>query len=282
MGRPSCGIRAIAVHSPFAPGMAGRPAVPLAAPPAASPAAPRPRATAQPRRPMYAVIETGGKQYRVEVGTELAVELLEVEPGQEITLERVLLVADGDEAAIGRPVVDGAAVSADGRCATTAPTRSSRSSTSPRPAAGSRRATARSRRSCGSPTSRLNGKSAAAEAAAGRRGEEDRAPAPRGGRRRRRPPPTPRSPPRSPTKAAEAAAEAEAPKKAARAQPRRRPRGADAEDRRAGELRPRPPPRPSHARLRPRRGHRGRRRPEAADAEAPAKPKRSRAAKKED
>jgi large subunit ribosomal protein L21 len=61
---------------------------------------------------MYAVIETGGKQYRVEVGTELAVELLDAEPGQEITLERVLLVADGDEAAIGRPVVDGATVSA--------------------------------------------------------------------------------------------------------------------------------------------------------------------------
>jgi large subunit ribosomal protein L21 len=61
---------------------------------------------------MYAVIETGGKQYRVEVGTELAVELLEVEAGQEITLERVLLVADGDEAAIGRPIVDGAIVSA--------------------------------------------------------------------------------------------------------------------------------------------------------------------------
>ncbi len=61
---------------------------------------------------MYAVIETGGKQYRVEVGTELAVELLEVEAGQEITLDRVLLVADGDEAAIGRPVVDGAIVNA--------------------------------------------------------------------------------------------------------------------------------------------------------------------------
>lgn len=61
---------------------------------------------------MYAVIETGGKQYRVEVGTELEVELLDVEPGQEITLERVLLVADGDEAAIGRPLVDGATVSA--------------------------------------------------------------------------------------------------------------------------------------------------------------------------
>ena len=61
---------------------------------------------------MYAVIETGGKQYRVEVGTELAVELLDVEPGQEITIERVLLVADGDEAAIGRPIVADAAVSA--------------------------------------------------------------------------------------------------------------------------------------------------------------------------
>ncbi|HET9346647.1 MAG TPA: 50S ribosomal protein L21 [Candidatus Limnocylindrales bacterium] len=62
---------------------------------------------------MYAVIETGGKQYRVEVGTELEVDLLEVEPGQEITLDRVLLVADGDESAIGRPVVADAAVSAE-------------------------------------------------------------------------------------------------------------------------------------------------------------------------
>ncbi len=62
---------------------------------------------------MYAVIETGGKQYRVEVGTELEVELLDVEPGQSITLERVLLVADGAEAAVGTPVVDGAAVDAE-------------------------------------------------------------------------------------------------------------------------------------------------------------------------
>jgi large subunit ribosomal protein L21 len=61
---------------------------------------------------MYAVIETGGKQYHVEVGTELAVELLDVEPGQEITLDRVLLVADGDETAIGRPLVAAAVVSA--------------------------------------------------------------------------------------------------------------------------------------------------------------------------
>ena len=61
---------------------------------------------------MYAVIETGGKQYRVEVGTELEVELLDVEPGQSITLERVLLVADGAEATVGTPIVDGAAVEA--------------------------------------------------------------------------------------------------------------------------------------------------------------------------
>ena len=92
---------------------------------------------------MYAVIETGGKQYRVEVGTELEVELLDAEPGKTITLERVLLVADGDEAAIGRPLVDGAAVSAE-------VVRQDRgeklisSSTARRPAAASRRAIARS------------------------------------------------------------------------------------------------------------------------------------------
>jgi len=61
---------------------------------------------------MYAVIETGGKQYRVEVGTVLAVERLEGDPGQQLEIERVLLVADGDEAAIGRPVVEGARVTA--------------------------------------------------------------------------------------------------------------------------------------------------------------------------
>ncbi len=61
---------------------------------------------------MYAVIETGGKQYRVEVGTELEVELLDASAGDAITLDRVLLVADGDEASIGRPLVDGASVTA--------------------------------------------------------------------------------------------------------------------------------------------------------------------------
>jgi len=62
---------------------------------------------------MYAVIETGGKQYRVELGTELEVELLDVAAGQSLDFERVLLVADGEEAAIGRPLVEGARVTAD-------------------------------------------------------------------------------------------------------------------------------------------------------------------------
>ena len=61
---------------------------------------------------MYAVIETGGKQYTVELGTELEVELLDAEPGQEINLDRVLLVVDGDNSAVGQPVVADAAVSA--------------------------------------------------------------------------------------------------------------------------------------------------------------------------
>jgi large subunit ribosomal protein L21 len=62
---------------------------------------------------MYAVIETGGKQYRVEVGTELEVELLDVEPGKTITIDRILLVGDGEDAAIGRPLVADASVSAE-------------------------------------------------------------------------------------------------------------------------------------------------------------------------
>jgi large subunit ribosomal protein L21 len=62
---------------------------------------------------MYAVIETGGKQYRVEVGTELEIELLEAGPGEAIAFERVLLVADGAAASIGRPVVENATVSAE-------------------------------------------------------------------------------------------------------------------------------------------------------------------------
>lgn len=62
---------------------------------------------------MYAVIESGGKQHRVELGSEIQVDRLDVQPGDSITLDRVLLIADGDDAAIGKPVVDGATVSAE-------------------------------------------------------------------------------------------------------------------------------------------------------------------------
>jgi large subunit ribosomal protein L21 len=62
---------------------------------------------------MYAVIETGGKQYRVELGTELAVERLDAAPGTTINLDRVLLVADGDDPQIGTPTVADALVTAD-------------------------------------------------------------------------------------------------------------------------------------------------------------------------
>ena len=61
---------------------------------------------------MYAIIETGGKQYRVELGTELQVERLAGEPGREVILDRVLLVADDESAVIGRPLVVGAKVRA--------------------------------------------------------------------------------------------------------------------------------------------------------------------------
>lgn len=61
---------------------------------------------------MYAVIETGGKQYRVELGNEIAIDRLDAAPGDSVEIDRVLLVADGDDAQIGRPVVDGALVSA--------------------------------------------------------------------------------------------------------------------------------------------------------------------------
>lgn len=60
---------------------------------------------------MYAVVTTGGKQYRVEAGSELIVERLAVEPGDSVTFDRVLLVGDGDAVTVGTPTVDGASVS---------------------------------------------------------------------------------------------------------------------------------------------------------------------------
>ncbi|MGA7670980.1 MAG: 50S ribosomal protein L21 [Nitrolancea sp.] len=62
---------------------------------------------------MYAVVVTGGKQYRVAVGDRIEVERLEAEPGAEITLDRVLMVAQDGDVKIGTPVVDGAKVIAN-------------------------------------------------------------------------------------------------------------------------------------------------------------------------
>ncbi len=61
---------------------------------------------------MYAVIRSGGKQHRVSTGETLKLEKLAGEPGDELTFDEVLLVADGDELKIGTPNVEGAAVSA--------------------------------------------------------------------------------------------------------------------------------------------------------------------------
>ncbi len=61
---------------------------------------------------MYAVIETGGKQYKVSVGDRVKVEKLAAETGESISLDRVLMIGDGDEVAVGKPVVDGRAVGA--------------------------------------------------------------------------------------------------------------------------------------------------------------------------
>jgi large subunit ribosomal protein L21 len=61
---------------------------------------------------MYAVIKTGGKQYRVAAGQAIKVEAIEVEPGSEITFDEVLAVADGDEVRIGTPRLAGVTVKA--------------------------------------------------------------------------------------------------------------------------------------------------------------------------
>ena len=61
---------------------------------------------------MHAIIETGGKQYKVAEGDVLFIEKLEAEAGQTITFDKVLAVLDGDKATFGAPTVEGASVSA--------------------------------------------------------------------------------------------------------------------------------------------------------------------------
>src|SRR5438093_5508005 len=59
---------------------------------------------------MHAIFETGGKQYRVAPGDKVIVERLDIEPGAEVTFDRVLLVEDGADVQVGHPVIPGAAV----------------------------------------------------------------------------------------------------------------------------------------------------------------------------
>ena len=61
---------------------------------------------------MYAVIKTGGKQYRVAAGEKLKIEQIPADVGAEITLDQVLMVGDGESVKIGAPLVQGASVKA--------------------------------------------------------------------------------------------------------------------------------------------------------------------------
>ncbi len=62
---------------------------------------------------MYAVIKTGGKQYKAAPGDVLRVELIDAEPGSSITLDQVLMVADGDTVSVGTPMLAGSKVQAE-------------------------------------------------------------------------------------------------------------------------------------------------------------------------
>lgn len=62
---------------------------------------------------MYAVFRAGGKQFRAEPGGRIRVPSLDVEPGESVTFDEVLLTSDGEDVTVGRPTVDGAAVKAE-------------------------------------------------------------------------------------------------------------------------------------------------------------------------
>ena len=61
---------------------------------------------------MYAVIETGGKQYKVSEGDVIFIEKLDVAEGESVTFDKVLVVADGENVNVGTPAVAGATVTA--------------------------------------------------------------------------------------------------------------------------------------------------------------------------
>ncbi len=62
---------------------------------------------------MYAVIETGGKQYRVAAGDKLRVEKLDAETGASIDLDKVLMIAEGGTVRVGKPFIEGGKVTAE-------------------------------------------------------------------------------------------------------------------------------------------------------------------------
>ena len=74
---------------------------------------PNPASQAAQKGPiMYAVIKSGGKQYRVTSGEKLKIEQIAAEIGSEVVLDQVLMVADGETVALGTPLVTGASVTA--------------------------------------------------------------------------------------------------------------------------------------------------------------------------
>lgn len=62
---------------------------------------------------MYAVFETGGKQFRAEPGNRVRIPSLAAEPGDTVTFERVLLAGEGSDIRVGAPLVEGAKVTAE-------------------------------------------------------------------------------------------------------------------------------------------------------------------------
>jgi large subunit ribosomal protein L21 len=61
---------------------------------------------------VYAVVESGGRQYKAVEGQHITVEQLPYEPGEEVELDKVLLIADGKDVQVGQPLVEGAKVKA--------------------------------------------------------------------------------------------------------------------------------------------------------------------------
>jgi large subunit ribosomal protein L21 len=61
---------------------------------------------------MYAIIKTGGKQYRVQAGLKLKIEQIPADVGSELVIDQVLMIADGENISMGKPLLSGASVAA--------------------------------------------------------------------------------------------------------------------------------------------------------------------------